>query len=166
MAHSIKKASEIEGIPEGSLMARLHKYDPKKGHVLRRLNVSGNFFQPGFWYVLPKSAAEALGTIHSSPNDFSSPKAFTICTHQEALDLEWQEDENNKRKVEKVQIPKDFTVFKVGAKKPVFEAPLEIHKEVGSSPAVVEVVAEDDVEEEEDEKPAAKKRRGRPSAKK
>lgn len=161
----LTKASEIQGVGAGKCLVRLNDYNPAKGHVLMRLNIEGFFFHPGQWYVQPSVAAEFMRSIHSEPNDPDSPKAFVVCdTHQEAVDWDWARSEHKaKEKAQKVLVPENFTVYKVGVKKPEFVAPVTMTAE-RVDPTDVELELG---EEEQPVVPASTsaKKKGRPAKK-
>jgi hypothetical protein len=78
-------------------LVRLKPLDAKKGHVIRRFTTfSTTFEEARGWYRVNEEMAAYLQTVHQVPNDEDTPKAFDVCTDEEAKAIEAAE----KRKAE------------------------------------------------------------------
>ena len=76
------------------MLCRLKKYDPRRGHVLRRFTYRGIKFQEERgWYRVDKSVADYLSKVHQVASDEHSPLAFDVCTEKEATALDAKEKE-------------------------------------------------------------------------
>lgn len=76
------------------MLCRLKRYDPRRGHVLRRFTYRGIKFQEERgWYRIEKSVADYLSKVHQVPSDEHSPLAFDVCTEKEATALDAKEKE-------------------------------------------------------------------------
>ena len=76
------------------MLCRLKKFDPRRGHVLRRFTYRGIKFQEERgWYRVEKSVADYLSKVHQVASDKHSPLAFDVCTEKEATALDAKEKE-------------------------------------------------------------------------
>lgn len=81
------------------LYVRLKPYNPKRGHVLRRLGFRGVRFYEGRWYKVREGLARELADLHQKHHNEDSPLAFDVATQKQARDIE--EKERKKLEVEK-----------------------------------------------------------------
>lgn len=78
-------------------LARLKAYDPKHGCVLRRYTYRGIKFQEDRgWLRVDEETAKYLEGVHQVPGDAHTPRAFDVCTDEEAKKLEEREEKESK----------------------------------------------------------------------
>ena len=77
------------------MLCRLKKFDPRRGHVLRRYTYRGIKFQEERgWYRVEKAVADYLATVHQVASDEHSPLAFDVCSEKEATTIDAKEKED------------------------------------------------------------------------
>jgi len=77
-----------------TMYCRLKKYDPRRGHVLRRYTYRGiKFHEERGWYRVDKPTSEYLRTVRQVLSDEHSPLAFDVCTEAEAKAMDEKEKE-------------------------------------------------------------------------
>ena len=68
-----------------SMLVRLKRYDPRRGHVLRRFTYAGvKVHEERGWYRVTKPIADYLRSVRQVAGDEYSPLAFDVCTDDEA----------------------------------------------------------------------------------
>ena len=78
-------------------LARLKAYDPKHGCVLRRYTYRGIKFQEDRgWLRVDEETAKYLEGVLQVPGDTHTPRAFDVCTDEEAKKLEEREEKEAK----------------------------------------------------------------------
>ena len=78
-------------------LARLKAYDPKLGCVLRRYTYRGIKFQEDRgWLRVDEETAKYLEGVRQVPGDAHTPRAFDVCTDEEAKKLEEREEKESK----------------------------------------------------------------------
>lgn len=78
-----------------TLLVRLKRHDPRRGHVLRRYTYRGiKFHEERGWYRVEEPVAEYLRSVHQVPTNEHSPLAFDIFTDAEAKLLDAKEKES------------------------------------------------------------------------
>ena len=78
-----------------TMLCRLKKYDPRRGHVLRRYTYRGiKFHEERGWYRVDKLTADYLRDVRQVLSDAHSPLAFDVCTEAEAKALDDKERED------------------------------------------------------------------------
>ena len=66
-------------------LIRLKPFDAKKGHVIRRYTAFQTTFEEHKgWYRVSDHVAAYLATVHQMADDEDSPRAFDVCTKEEA----------------------------------------------------------------------------------
>lgn len=83
---------------------RLKPYDPKAGQTKRDYNAPWGFtYKHGVWYVEPASVAVArsayLETVRMNSSDDYSPRAFDVCTREDAEKIKLFEESNELEQV-------------------------------------------------------------------
>ena len=77
-----------------TLLVRLKPHDPRRGHKLRRFTYCGIKFQEERgWYRVDKDVADYLREVRQVHSDEHAPRAFDVCTADEAKALDAQEKE-------------------------------------------------------------------------
>lgn len=80
-----------------TLLVRLKRYDPRRGHVLRRYTYRGiKIHEERGWYKVPKEVADYLRGVHQVPQDEHSPLAFDVFTEDEAKAQDTREENEAK----------------------------------------------------------------------
>lgn len=76
-----------------TLLVRLKRHDPRRGHVLRRYTYAGiKFHEERGWYRVTKDVAEYLRGVRQVAADEYAPLAFDVCTDDEAKGLDAREE--------------------------------------------------------------------------
>jgi hypothetical protein len=107
--------------PMEVMFCRLKKYDPRRGHVLRRFTYSGmKFHEERGWYRVDKPTAEYLRKVKQVITDAHSPLAFDVCTEAEAKALDEKEREEGALRKSatdniRLSVPREAAVPAVGA---------------------------------------------------
>ena len=80
-----------------TMLVRLKRYDPRRGHVLRRFTYAGvKIHEERGWYRVTKPVSEYLRTVRQVAGDEYSPLAFDVCTDDEAKALDTKEEVETK----------------------------------------------------------------------
>ena len=80
-----------------TMLVRLKPYDRRRGHVLRTLTYRGmKFVGERGWYRVNRVTADELRTLHQVHGDPLSPRAFDVCTEEEALRMDADEAAANR----------------------------------------------------------------------
>ncbi len=80
-----------------TLLVRLKRYDPRRGHVLRRFSYAGvTVHEERGWYRVAKEIGEYLRTARQVPGDNYSPLAFDVCTDEEAKAIDAKDEAETK----------------------------------------------------------------------
>lgn len=70
-------------------LVRLKPFDAKRGHLIRRYTVfSSTFEEHKGWYRVSDDVAAYLATLHQVPNDADTPRAFDVCSQEEAEQID------------------------------------------------------------------------------
>ena len=80
-----------------TMLVRLKRYDPRRGHVLRRFTYAGvKIHEERGWYRVAKPVADYLRTVRQVAGDEYSPLAFDVSTDDEAKALDAKEETETK----------------------------------------------------------------------
>ena len=78
-----------------TLHVRLKPHDPRRGHVLRRYTyqpTDTRFEGIRGWYCVDKELGEQLRDVRQIATDPHSPRAFDVCTAEEAQRIDAEAD--------------------------------------------------------------------------
>ena len=117
---------------EKELVARLRKYDPRAGNLLRTYSVGGRKFTDGTWSVVDATTGAYLKQVRQINGDVNSHLAFDVMAKEEAELFEEREREELLRKTAPARFPKGSEAVRVA--NPAMDA---LRSKMTKAPAVV-----------------------------